>query len=296
MRNQSPPGDAPWTILRVIEWTSAYFNTHRIDSPRLTAEILLAHTLGISRIDLYLRFDQPLSDAELARYKGLVRRRVNREPVAYITGQKEFFGLDFALSEQVLVPRPETEHLVEAALGRLNHGTTKRVLDVGTGSGAIVVSLAAHRPGHRYFASDISMPALLLAASNARRHRVGHRIGFFAGDLLESVGPARVDMIVSNPPYIPMKEIGGLDPEVSRYEPRRALNGGPDGLVQIRRIIKAAPKCLRNGGFLLMEIGHDQREAVSRISGAARAFTETVFVKDYAGYDRVLILKKAEGD
>ena len=297
MQNQPPPDDKPWTILSVIKWTAAHFKAHRIDSPRLTAEILLAHTLGIARIDLYLRFDQPLAEDELARYKALIRRRMNREPVAYITGEKEFFGLDLNVSDRVLVPRPETEFLVETALQHLPdiHSGIKRILDVGTGSGAIIIALAVNRPGHSYFALDRSMEALSVAAKNALRHPAADRIGFFAGDLLEAAGSDRFDMIVSNPPYIPVAVIEGLEPEVSRFEPRQALNGGADGLFHIRRIIDAAPHCLRKGGRLLMEIGYDQRDAVTKIAEKAESFTEAAFVQDYSGHDRVLVLKKIEG-
>ena len=239
----SPP-DPQWTILKILKWTTSYFKSHHIDSPRLTAEIFLAHILDVNRIDLYLRFDQPLSASELGNFKALIMRRVNREPVAYIIGCREFYGINFDVTPDVLIPRPETEFLVEEALKKIpdNHLPLKQILDVGTGSGAIIVSLAANRPGHNYFASDKSEIAVTIAAKNAKKNGLKDKISFFVGDLFSPFheNNGQFDMILSNPPYIAQTQIATLEPEVSQFEPLAALDGGVDGLAIVRQIIMSA--------------------------------------------------------
>jgi len=296
MPNQNSPKALRWTILDVLKWTTEHFKSHDVDSPRLTAELLLAEALGLGRIDLYLRFDQPLSDSERDRFRELVRRRIRKEPVAYILGKKEFWGIEFDVTPDVLIPRPDTEILVQAALDRLPEvaGEPVRVIDLGTGSGAIIVALAATRPGPLYFASDISFPALKVAARNAAIAGVSERIRFYAGDWFApvTVGPL-FRMIVSNPPYIPTREISLLAPEIHSHEPIGALDGGPDGLSDISRLFKEAPARLLPGGFLMLEIGYDQKDAVIRLAGQSRAFDHVGFVKDYGGHDRVAVLRKS---
>lgn len=284
-----------WTIIKLLAWTASFFRDRGIDSPRLTAEILLARALGVERIDLYLKYDQPLSSDELAGFKQMIKRRAGREPVAYITGEKEFFGRGFFVSPQVLIPRPETEILVETAMGILNENSVRpmRVLDVGTGSGAIVVSLAVARPGYQYLASDISMPALLVAIINAGKHGVKDKISFFTGDWLTPIAPGyKACLIVSNPPYIPSGDIPTLEPEVRAHEPVAALDGALDGLSAIRRIIGCAPDNLTDGGHLLLEIGYDQKDAVARLARESGRFTDVAFVRDLAGIERVAVLRK----
>jgi release factor glutamine methyltransferase len=296
MSNQNSPSplDPPWTILKILQWATPYFQSRDIDSPRLTAEILLAHVLGVERIDLYARFDQPLSNEELSHLKSLIRRRINREPAAYIIGRKEFMGIDLAVSPDVLIPRPETEFLVGAALDVLPDAVEtppRRVIDMGTGSGAVVIALARHRPGHRYFAFDISAAAIETARANAAAVNADN-IVFSAGDLFAPLGedPEKFDLIVSNPPYIPSARIPELAPEISRYEPSAALDGGPDGLAVIRRIVASAPSFLNPDGRLMMEIGHDQAGAVSRLAAETGDFSDVLFVRDYAGYERIAII------
>jgi len=281
-----------WTILKILQWTTSYFKSHPIDSPRLTAEILLAHVLGIHRIDLYLRFDQPLTRRELALFKGSIKRRVRREPVAYITGSREFWGIEFNVSPEVLIPRPETEFLVEESLKLIPPDVSSgrfRVMDVGTGSGAVIVALAANRPGHGYFASDISKKALIVASQNAALNGVNEEICFFAGELFSSVNPdsQNFDLIVSNPPYIPGYQIAGLAPEVGKYEPLLALDGGADGLDIVEKIIETAPLYLKKNGTLMIEIGYDQKERVAQIVSDAACYAELKFIRDYSGHDRV---------
>lgn len=287
--------DSSWTIIKLLSWTAAYFRDRGIDSPRLTAEILLAHALGVGRIDLYLRYDQPLSYDELAEFKKMIKRRAAREPVDYIVGEKEFFGRRFFVSPQVLIPRPETEILVETAIGILSESPVRpmRVLDAGTGSGAIVISLAIDRSGYQYLASDISMAAIAVAVTNARMHGVAGKISFFAGDWLAPLSPDfRASLIVSNPPYIPSEQIPLLEPEVRGHEPIAALDGASDGLSAIRRIIDRAPDCLVDGGYLLLEIGYGQKVAVDCLARENGQFADIAFIRDLAGIDRVAVLRK----
>jgi release factor glutamine methyltransferase len=294
-QNSSSPLEPPWTILKILQWATPYFQSRDIDSPRLTAEVLLSNTLGLERIDLYARFDQPLSDEELSFLKALIRRRINREPVAYITGRKEFMGIDLAVTPDVLIPRPETEFLVGAALDVLPDAAVsapRRVIDIGTGSGAVIIALAHHRPGHSFFAIDISEAALEIARANAAASG-SDNISFFAGDLFAPLGedPEKFDLVVSNPPYISSACIPELAPEISRYEPVAALDGGPDGLALIRRIVALAPSYLNPDGRLMMEIGHDQAGAVSRLAAETRCFSDVLFVRDYAGHERIAVMQ-----
>lgn len=293
-QNNTKTLEPPWTILKILQWATPYFQSRDIDSPRLTAEVLLSYVLGMERIALYARFDQPLSDEELSCLKSLIRRRINREPVAYVIGRKEFMGIDLAVTPDVLIPRPETEFLVGAALDVLPDAAAsppRRVIDLGTGSGAVIIALAHHRSGHCYFATDISAAAIDIARANAAA--IGSdNISFFAGDLFAPLGqnPEKFDLIVSNPPYIPSACIPDLAPEISRYEPVEALDGGPDGLAVIRRIVALAPLYLNPDGRLMMEIGHDQAGAVSRLAAETRYFSGVLFVPDYAGHERIAVM------
>ncbi len=282
-----------WTILSILEWTRGYFRKHDIENPRLDAEILLAHSLGLQRIDLYLRYDQPLDADELAAYRQIVKRRAAREPVAYILGRKEFWGLDLAVSPQVLTPRPDTERLVASALAFLESMADQkvlRVLDLGTGTGCIALALAHSFPPAQVIATDISPPALVVARGNIARHGLEDRIHLVAGPGLEMFARAcaRFDLIVSNPPYIPTAEIERLEPEVRNYEPRGALDGGSDGLAAYRRIIPAAVGLLRTGGQLMVEIGWNQREAVTQLARQAGHYRDIQCDADYGGHDRVI--------
>ncbi|MBS3759121.1 MAG: peptide chain release factor N(5)-glutamine methyltransferase [Desulfobacterales bacterium] len=287
------PSDSQWTILDLIQWTTTYFKSHQIDSPRLTVELLLAHVLGIERVELYMRFDQPMASEELARFKAAIKRRLNREPVAYILGRKDFWDMTFAVDPNVLIPRPETEVLVEAALEWIPEDADSRpmrILELGTGSGAVIVSLAAERPGHIFYASDSDVGALAVARQNAAAKQLAGRIRFFAADWFAPIQPAEAfDLILSNPPYIPVDEISRLAPEIYRYEPMAALNGGEDGFSAIERILRAAPPYLSPSGRLLLEIGNGHRQkAEARIERLPGVDFIRV-IKDYGGYDRVLV-------
>jgi len=290
-----------WTILNIIKWTTSYFQTHEIDSPRAAAEILLAHVLKLNRIELYMRYDQPLSEKELALFKALIKRRIAREPIAYIVGVKEFWSMDIAVTKDVLIPRPETEHLVEAALSLLPINsapdfcnTLKRILELGTGSGAIICALASHRPEHIFIASDRSIKAVELAEKNAKHHNLNKKIMFFSGDWFMPLKEDAYlfDMIISNPPYINTRLINKLQPEISMYEPVMALDGGKDGLCCLRHIISGAHTYLKPGGSLLLEIGYDQKEEVGRIVNSCGHYEQVVLTKDYSGHYRVVQMKK----
>lgn len=285
-----------WTIEKVLGWSASYFNSHEIDSPRATAEMLLANTLKTKRIDLYLNYDKPLLQDELQQFKQLLKRRINREPVAYITGSKGFWSLDLTVTPDVLIPRPETECLVEAALQHMsvsNGMPVKRILELGTGSGAIVIALAVENEHHCFFASDRSVGAIEIAAANAKAHHLGGRIGFFCADWLDALATPRcsLDMIVSNPPYIRQSVIPTLQPEIVHFEPVSALDGGKDGLLCLQEIIGNAHAYLKPGGLLMLEIGHDQKNEVEHIAAVDGRYEEIIFFKDYAGHDRVVQMR-----
>ncbi len=285
-----------WTIMRLLRWTADYFSGHGIDTPRIDAEVLLAHCLGLSRIDLYLRHDQPLEQGELARFRELVRRRARREPVAYITGGKEFWSLELQVSPHVLIPRPETELLVEQALEVMGPRKEAVALELGTGTGAISLALASQRPGWWIAASDISPEAVALARANAVKHGLEGRVSFFVSDWLAAVATTepQFDLIVSNPPYIRSREIGRLEPEISSYEPRLALDGGVSGLECLTRIISAAGPCLKAGGFILLEIGHDQKDAAESLFRDRGVYHQVTTVRDYGGSWRVVMGRKKD--
>ena len=297
MQNQQETKASQWTILKLLKWTTSYFKSHNIDHPRAAAEILLSKTLKLDRIDLYLRYDQPLCTEELNFFKGFIKRRVNREPVAYIVGVKEFWAMDFSVTRDVLIPRPETECLVEVALSILPEASCQgpiRILELGTGSGAVILALASRRPGHFFFASDRSTKAVELARENVKRYGLNRVIHFFSGKWFQPLkeGSVQFDMIISNPPYIPTRVIPQLEPEIYKYEPAIALDGGEDGLDSIRHIIHHAHRYLNPRGSLLIEIDHGQKDAVEKIIGACGQYEKVVFIKDYSGYNRVVQMEK----
>ena len=259
-------------------------------TPGLDAELLLAHTLGRERTWLYMYPQHRLQADQLAKFDELLYRRERREPVAYLIGHKEFFGLEFQVNRHVLIPRPETELLVETALALYPANTTLKIVDVGAGSGCIAITLAKHLPGARVLASDASTEALLLARQNARYHQVADRVAFLWGDLLQPVGQP-VDLIVSNPPYVSRAELTETAPEVRLYEPRPALDGGIDGLAVIRQLLTQAGKKLKPGGALLVEIGSSQGEQVIQLAGRHFAKAELTIKKDLAGLDRLLVVR-----
>ncbi|TCL33291.1 release factor glutamine methyltransferase [Anaerospora hongkongensis] len=279
-----------WTVGSILKWTRQYFCEKGVASPRLDAEVLLSHILGKDRLYLYVHFDRPLDEQELTEYRRLVKQRALRTPVAYLVGYKEFMGLPFAVTPDVLIPRPDTEVLVEAVLERVTEKDQTSILDIGTGSGAIIISLLTKLPQARGLAVDLSAAALAVAGQNAVNQQVGDRLQLVAGDIFEPVLNQRFDVIVSNPPYIPDKDIAGLEPEV-RQEPHGALAGGQDGLDFYRRIISQAPGYVNPGGFLALEVGIHQAEAVAALAEAGGILTVEAICQDYGGVERVLILR-----
>lgn len=273
-----------WTVLKILEWTTGYFRDKGIDNPRLDAELLLADLLETGRLELYLQFDQPLNAGELNAFRSRVARRAEREPLQYILGECEFWSLSLKVTPQVLVPRADTEVLVEEALKRLD--STGRVLDVGTGSGAIAIALASEKNCARVEAVDICDEALSIAHENTVRHGLEDRLSLRRENLAALSGRG-YEMIVSNPPYIPEADFAGLMPEVRDFEPRRALDGGTDGLDCYRALACQAPALLADRGWLLVEVGYGQAEAVSDLFAAA-GLTEIFVRNDYAGTPRVV--------
>jgi release factor glutamine methyltransferase len=297
MHNQAKPGGPDWTPLKLIQWATEYFDTHHIDSPRTTAEILLAHALSVKRIDLYLRYDQPLNSDELNRFKTLIKRRINREPVAYILGYKEFWSMDLAVNRNVLIPRPETECLVERALESLatdSNSECKSILELGTGSGAVVVALASEKSRHSYLGTDISGDAVRVARQNAVRHGLGAKIRFMVADWFAPFDAKSgcFDLIVANPPYIRSGDMKRLEPEIHVYEPLSALDGAEDGLRDLRHIIQCAYCYLKPAGVLLLEMGYDQKDSLRQIINTSGQYEDTEFYKDYSGHDRIVSMRK----
>jgi release factor glutamine methyltransferase len=291
-----------WNIKELLEVTADYLEKKEIESPRLSAEILLAHQLNIDRVKLYLSFDQPLHEKEVAGYRSLIKRRLGREPLQYITGVQEFWSLDFTVGPPVMVPRPETELLVEHLVAlchrdKLAEGECARILDLGTGCGALAVAIARELETVAVWASDVSQEALDIAGLNAKRHGVEERIQFVLSDMWEGfskLGPT-FDIIVSNPPYINPDAMDTLPPEVRDHEPRQALDGGEEGMFYIRNIIEQAPKHLNPGGWILLEMDPEQTTKALGLIEENKSYGEKVRHKDYSHHHRVVMAQTSHG-
>ena len=273
-------------LLEVLRGTERYLADRGVENARLNAEHLLAHALGLKRMELYLQFDRPLTESERAPLRDLVKRRGAREPLQHVLGTAEFHGRTFACDKRALVPRPETEQLVELALEMAKDKPAATILDIGTGSGVIALTIALELPSATLHATDLSPDALALAAENAARHALTDRIVFHQADLLPP-DDARFDLIIANLPYIPAEEIASLSPEV-RHDPASALDGGADGLDLIRRLIDTAPDRLAPGGALLLEIGLGQADAVNTLL-SARKFRDISVRPDYQNIPRFAV-------
>lgn len=284
-----PPADQPWTVRRVLEWTTSHLKKHGSDTPRLDAEILLAHARGCQRIQLYTQFDEPLSDAVRAQMRDLVQRRARAEPVAYLVGQREFFSLRFKVTRDVLIPRPDTETLVMEVLDGIKGRESPKILDLCTGSGCVAVAVARNSKLVTVCATDISPAAIAIARENAQHHQVQDRVELIESDLFTAIAAdKKFDVIASNPPYIPSAEIDKLDAEVAQHEPRLALDGGPDGLTVLRKIIDDAPNYAAANALLLLEFTPEQADALAAIVIAHGAYSEVSIRKDLAQRPRVL--------
>ena len=316
--------DKIWTIGRILKWTEQYFKDKGIESPRLDAEVLLAHVLEKQRIYLYVHFDEPLQPAELAAYREMIKQRVLRVPVAQILGEKEFMGLTFKVTADTLLPRPDTEILVQAAVERLKAMKGEKsatgvladesaaeepaegqpvggadaeqevaeplhIADIGTGSGAICLSVLRYLAGTVADTVDISPEARAVAEENAASLGLADRVTFHTGDLLQPLVGMTFAAILSNPPYIPEADIATLAPEVRLKEPHTALSGGRDGLDFYRRLAKEAPAMLVPGGFMAFEVGIHQAEPVAALAKANPLIARTEILPDYAGIDRVVV-------
>ena len=279
------PHEMIWTAGKVLGWAATDFRERGVPTPRLEAEVLLAHVLGCRRLDLYTDYERPLDARELRQYREAIARRRRGEPAAYLIGVKEFWSLEIEVSEDVLVPRPESEILVEACLDRVSSGA---VLDLGTGSGCLAVALAREGDGLSVHAVDVSPAACDVARRNVERHGLGERVTVFTGDLYDAI-PAgeRYEAIVTNPPYVIDEEIAILADEV-RCEPRLALAGGADGLDVIRRIIQGAPQHLKPSGWLLTELDPRQAATVATDLGPTALGVAGEIIKDLSGRDRVV--------
>ncbi|HUQ01477.1 MAG TPA: peptide chain release factor N(5)-glutamine methyltransferase [Kofleriaceae bacterium] len=281
-----------WTTAAVLDWTVKRFTDAGIDGARLEAQVLLAHALGCTRVQLYTGFDRPLDEDELKRARELIKRRLAGEPVAYLVGTQEFWSLPFFVDENVLVPRHDTETVVQLVLDQIvqfQSGDKKapvRVLDLCTGSGVLAVTLAKELPAARVVATDVSEAAAVLARKNAEHNKVNDRLDVRVGDLFAPVGADVFDVIVANPPYIATAVIATLDKEVQR-EPRLALDGGADGLDLLRRLVAEAAAHLAPDGLLALEHGYDQADAVQALVDGTGAFTPAATVRDLGKQPRV---------
>jgi len=281
-----------WTIGRLLDWTTQFFQQKGSESPRLDSEVLLAHALGCKRIDLYTRHTEEASAQGRQRFRELVRQRIEGCPVAYLVGHKEFFSLEFEVNRAVLIPRPDTECVVVECLRLAKDVTEPTLLDIGTGSGCLAIAIAKHHKTAQVTAIDISPEALAVASRNAARHGVAERIRFLQGDLFAPI-PAgeRFDFILSNPPYIPHDDIAKLPPGVRDYEPHVALDGGADGFAVFDRLIAEAPAHLKPDGYLLLEIGSPQEQPARERIGKYEGYELAKTVYDGSGHPRVLVAR-----
>ena len=284
--------EQPWTIGRLLDWTARFLAEKGSESPRLDAEVLLADVLGCERIALYTRYDEVAGEEPRQRYRALIRRRVEGCPVAYLVGRKEFFSLRLEVGPAVLIPRPDTECVVIECLRLLRGIAEPTMVDVGTGSGAIAIAVTKQHAGVRVTATDLSPEALAVAQRNAARHGVADRIRFVQGDVLAALGAEeRFDLIASNPPYIPTEELAALPIGVRDYEPRPALDGGPGGFVVFDRIVDQAPRHLKPGGWLVVEIGSAQEGPARQRISAVHEFDLRKTVLDGSSHPRVLVAR-----
>ncbi|MFW6022023.1 MAG: peptide chain release factor N(5)-glutamine methyltransferase [Halanaerobiaceae bacterium] len=278
-------------IKEILTSTVEYFKKHNIAEPRLDAEVLLAHVLKKDRIQLYVNFDLPLQNEEIDKYRNLVRKRASRIPVAYLIGEKEFMSMNLYIERGVLIPRPETEQLVEKVIEYCKENMIEEpnIVDVGSGSGAISVSLAHYIPGSRILAVDISDKAVEITSKNIEKYELGDRVSVIKGDLLSpllKIDKKNVDIVISNPPYINSEDMKTLPMEVQK-EPELALSGGKDGLEFYRKIIKQAPDVLKKSGLLALEIGYNQGDTVREL--LIDGWDNIEVAKDYSGHERIVL-------
>ncbi|MBR2585327.1 MAG: peptide chain release factor N(5)-glutamine methyltransferase [Thermoguttaceae bacterium] len=289
-----------WNVQRLLQWTADFFKRHGSPSPRLEAEVLLAHALKLSRIELYTHYETVPAAEQLDTFRSMVKRHGAGEPVASLVGSKEFYSLGFQVTRDTLIPRPETEQLVLEGIEFLKASAPEgkngayNILDIGTGSGCIAVALAKNLPAAKVLAVDISPAALAVAAENAKKHQVDDRVTFAQSDLFAAVPRQQYDLIVSNPPYVSAAEYDALDVSVRDYEPKEALLSGPTGTEIIDRILEEAPAFLRGGGRLLIELSPMIAEAVLARARSIPALAEPTLLADFANKARILSAVRGE--
>lgn len=287
-----------WKIKELVLRTTDYLTKYNIPSPRLDAEVLLSYLLKKERIFLYLNWDSILKEHTLDLFRKLVLKRSKHVPIAYLIGHKEFMSIDFEVNEKVLIPRPETETLIEATLKKMALQPNREwvAIDMGTGCGNIAVALA-RRQNVRIYASDISEDALSISRENAKKNKVEKSIRFLCGDLFESFNglnlAGEIDFVVSNPPYVSSADFEKLPIDIKQYEPRIALDGGTDGIDFYSELVKGAEEFLKPHGFLIMEIGYGQVEEIKKLVSLSKAFLEPEIIMDYGGIERVVICKRS---
>jgi release factor glutamine methyltransferase len=287
------------TISGALKWGTRHLQEKGIENPWVNAELLLRKTLDIGRVELYLHSNQPLTKSQFASYKSLIDKRARGEPTQYILGRREFWSLDLKVARGVFIPRPETELLVEEAVRifRDERPNSLQCMEVGTGSGAIAIALAKELKRCSVVAGDVSWEAVHLARENARIHGVSGRISFLVGDAFSALkgGKRLFDLIISNPPYIARSRIETLSREIAEFEPRIALDGGPDGLESLRKIVVGTGLFLKDGGWLMLEVGEEQGEAVAEMIRNTSFFELPRIIKDHSGLDRVIRARKESG-
>jgi release factor glutamine methyltransferase len=280
-----------WTIQKLLTWVTEYLTQKGVDAPRLSAELLLSHVLGLKRIELYTQYNKVVVQDQLDRLRDLVKRAGEHEPVAYLVGRTEFYSIEFEVTPDCLIPRPETELLVQRSIEFLRKRTgPQQVCDLCTGCGVIAVAIAKNVPDAKVIATDIAEPALAVAARNIEKHKLADRIELRHGDLFEPLVPQLdvFDLIACNPPYVSAPEYEALDRNVKEYEPRLALYAGPDGLDLYRRIVEKVREFLKPDGILLLEIGYRQGPPVRELLEQTGLFAPIRIDKDLQGHDRVV--------
>ncbi len=287
-----------WTIQKLLTWITDYLTQRTVDAPRLSAELLLSSVLGLKRIELYTQYNQPVTQERLEQLRGLVKRAGLHEPVVYLVGKTEFYSMEFEVTPDCLIPRPETELLVQRAIEFLRRRSgPQQVCDLCTGCGVIAVAIAANVPDARVVATDLSAAALGVAARNVAKHELQDRVELLQGDLFEPVIPqldvTPFDLIACNPPYVSTVEYEALEKNVKDYEPRLALHAGDDGLDVYRRLCEQVGQFLKPGGILLLEIGYTQGPAVRELLERANAFAEIRVEKDLQKNDRIVVAQRA---
>lgn len=289
---------ADWTIQKLLGWMTDFLSEKDVDSPRLSAEMLLSHSLGLKRIELYTNFDKILSQPQLDNLRGLVKRTADKEPISYLTGKKEFYSIELTVGAGCLIPRPETELLVEHAIEFIrSRSGPQSILDLGTGSGCISIAIAKNCKHALVTAVDISESALKFARQNVSDHNLLEQINIIAADLFEQLGKLdpepKFDLIVSNPPYVSTGEFEQLDRKIRAFEPPEALLAGPEGLDIYRKIISDIRPYLKSDAAVMLEIGSKQTDAVIELLGRTGIFSDIYAVKDFQGLDRLIIAKAA---